>query len=223
MPAVLFLLLAMTLIPQPADAQSDSRRTGMVMLPRQEIIETVFKPGDLVLAIGDSLVSGAGVRPKENFPALLEEFTPARVFNQGRKGETSSELMRRFESRVKERTYRYVLICTGGNDILRDQSMTVLGQNLKDMIAIARRYKSFPVLIAVPDPKTRIDKPIYMQVARETRTPIISGIASKMTESHFQSDRAHPNREGYKLITGEIMTFFRARPATEVQPQLATP
>ncbi|WP_273453707.1 GDSL-type esterase/lipase family protein [Nevskia ramosa] len=210
----LLLVLAMTLLSPPVGARPEQRQASMSMLPQPEIIQTVFKPGDLVLAIGDSLVAGSGVRPKETFPALLEEWTPAQVFNLGKKGETSTELMRRFEGRVKERTYRWVLICTGGNDILRDQSMAVLGKNLKDMIAIARRYNSFPVLLAIPDPKTRIDRPIYLEVAKETRTPIISGIGAKLTENNFQADRVHPNREGYKIITTEIMTFFKARPVT---------
>ena len=77
----------------------------------------------VIVAFGDSLTSGPGLRPDETYPALLQQRIASegrdyRVVNAGVTGDTSTEALRRFDAALVPDT-KIVILAIGGNDGLR--------------------------------------------------------------------------------------------------------
>ena len=162
---------------------------------------------EVVLAVGDSLTHGYGVDRDKTYPAQLQARVPARVVAAGENGETSAGLLRRLEQLLSEDDYDWVLICTGGNDMLRG-AQSALASNLLRAIEMVRAADATPALIAVPRPRTSEDHPVYRRVARQSGAELIDGLGAKLARKHFQMDRIHPNAAGYRLIAEHIADHF---------------
>lgn len=207
------LLIALLVSPGASNAQTTAENPAMFQtLPQVPDIKTVFRPADPVLVVGDSLVAGYGVKKENSFPYLLGEWTPAKVTAAGKSGETSTQLLKRLPSELAKNAYRWVLICSGGNDLLRSQSDGTLKENLIKMVKMARANQAHPVLIAIPDPRTRIDMPLYREIGSAYRVPVLEGVGQKLDDRHFQRDGVHPNPEGYRIIAHELVKLFAVDP-----------
>lgn len=202
----------MTALSCVAVEAQEVRRNGAVpnfqVLPPMNAVETVFKPGESVLIIGDSLVAGTGVPKDKSFPFLFDEWTPARVTADGKPGETSSQLLKRLPAAIRKENYRWVIVCTGGNNILRDQ---VDGSLKRDLVAIVneiRKIRAHAVLMAIPDPKTRQDLPVYREIGSAMRVPVLENVGTHLEDRHFLGDGVHPNAEGYRVVAQELLYLF---------------
>lgn len=170
--------------------------------------ETVFVPGDKVLVIGDSLVAGFGVKPDKTFAAVFDEQVPADVVARGRNGETSAGLLRRLPAEVRSAGYRWVIVVTGGNDMLRGESESALEKNLGSIVEIIQNAGATPVLVAIPRPRSRSDLPVYRQVADDYEVRVLEGVSGKLSRTHFLIDGIHPNASGHAIIAEELQRFF---------------
>ena len=70
--------------------------------------------------------------------------------NSGISGETSAEAVERFESVLAEVEPELVILCTGGNDILRKISSAQTKENLESLVAMAQARNIQVVLVGVP-------------------------------------------------------------------------
>lgn len=203
-----------------ADPLRPMNPSNFQYLPAVEKIETIFRPGEPVLIIGDSLVEGKGVPRDRTLPALFDDLVIARVTGAGRSGETSAGLVKRLRGSIRREAYRWCIVATGGNDILRDQTGDTLRNNLVTIIKEIRAAQTHPVLIAIPDPRTMNDLPVYREVATAMRVPVLEGMGKKLEARHFQPDGVHPNAEGYKVVAVALMNFF-AKNSTAI-PEMPT-
>jgi acyl-CoA thioesterase I len=161
-----------------------------------------------ILAIGNSLTAGYGVAPSDSYPAQLSRRLGIPVDNAGVSGEISLALLHRLPRVLARRNdYDLVLLCTGGNDLLRGQPARALRENLRRAIACIREAGATPVLLALPyvPLSPALDHPVYEQVARDTGTRCIGGLGQRLTRRHFQIDGVHPNAQGYRQIVERLL------------------
>jgi len=160
----------------------------------------------VVIAFGDSLTHGSGADIGESYPALLSQSIGCRVVNAGVPGEDSTDGLSRLEKILKKERPDLVILCHGGNDMLRQQDQDITSANLRAMISLARDTGSDVILIGVPKPGLRLKTPdFYEDIAKEYDIPFIRDtIADVLSTPSLKSDRIHPNAEGYKRVAESI-------------------
>lgn len=159
-----------------------------------------------VLAVGDSLTAGYNVARVDSYPSVLAQRMGIHVRNAGISGEMSDGLLRRLPGLLRSADYDTVLLCTGGNDILRGRPAQQLKRNLERSIDLIRAAGATPVLIAVPMlPFALVDHPIYAEVAAAKSVPMIGGFGLALGREHFQADGLHPNAAGYRQIVEQLL------------------
>ena len=164
-------------------------------------------PHDTILAFGDSLTYGHGVSSHESYPALLSSLSGQKVINAGINGETSDEGLQRLPKLLEDKSIKLMILCFGGNDILRRQSMDALKNNLKTMIHKAKTKGIDVLLVAVPNISLFGLAPLelYEEVAKEEKVPLLDGVlANILSQPSLKNDQIHPNALGYKQMADKI-------------------
>lgn len=170
-----------------------------------------LKKGAVVLAFGDSLTYGYGVSKEYSYPSQFAKKTGLHVINAGRSGEESSDGLSRLPT-LLEQNPDLVILCHGGNDILRRHSREKLKNNLLSMISLIKTSGAKVLLVGVPDfGLFGFDVvPLYEEVADETgvifEDEILSHVESKST---LKSDKIHPNEKGYEMMADAFIDVLR--------------
>lgn len=106
-----------------------------------------------ILAFGDSLLAGYGLKDGESYPARLEVALRARgvnakVANAGVSGDTTAAGLQRLDFTLGSQTVKpqLVVISLGGNDMLRSLPPAETRANL-DKILARLRQENIPVLL----------------------------------------------------------------------------
>jgi len=165
----------------------------------------------VVLAFGDSLTAGTGAESAESYPAVLAELIGCRVVNAGVPGEESSAALQRLPAVLQTEKFDLVLLCQGGNDMLRKQADEVIRRNLDAMVAMARAAGADVILLGVPRPGVRLKVPsFYQQIADKHGIPCDSKtIAQVLASRSLKSDYVHPNAAGYRRLAEAIAALIR--------------
>jgi len=162
---------------------------------------------ETVLAVGDSLTNGYGAQNGESYPDHLRRMTGLNIVKSGVNGETSSEGLQRLPKLLETYHPKLTILCYGGNDILRNQSLSQLKKNLTKMISLCKASGSDVLLISVPNFTLfgLEPLPLYEEVAKETDTPLVEGILAKILgDPSLKSDQIHPNAKGYEKMAETI-------------------
>lgn len=166
----------------------------------------------VILAFGDSLTHGNGAEPDESYPAVLERRTGRKIVNAGEPGELSAEGLRRLP-RVLDRVQPDLLIlCHGGNDILRNGNPERAAGNLLAMVNLARDRGIDVLLVGVPERTLMFHDTadLYHDVAEQAGVPLEDGtIANIMGDNALKSDAVHPNAAGYRKLAIAIEERLR--------------
>jgi len=179
----------------------------LLTLPNKSTKMHTPLPHDTILAFGDSLTYGHGASHDESYPALLSSLSGHKVINAGINGETSYDGLQRLPELLEDKSIKLMILCFGGNDILRRQSMDALKNNLKTMIEMAKTKEIDVLLIAVPNINLFGLSPLelYEEVAEEEDVPLLSGVlADILGNPALKSDQIHPNALGYKQMADKI-------------------
>ena len=87
-----------------------------------------------IVCIGNSIVNGFPLRRSQCFTSLLREATGWEIINKGNNGETTAQILARFERDVISHHPDIVVILTGTNDfIFQDATPEEAFQNLIHM------------------------------------------------------------------------------------------
>jgi lysophospholipase L1-like esterase len=167
----------------------------------------VLSDDAVILAFGDSLTYGTGAdHQTESYPAVLAGLIGRTVVNAGVPGEVSSEGLNRLGKMMEEHQPDLVLLCHGGNDLIRKLDETALRQNLAQMVTQIREYGAEVVVLSVPKPGVFLKPaPLYLQLATEFQLPIANEIIADVeSKTSLKSDAIHPNAAGYKLIAEQV-------------------
>lgn len=170
-----------------------------------------------IVAFGDSLVAGFGVKPSESFPAQLQAALEARghkveIVNSGVSGDTAAAGLERFDWAVPDDA-NAVILALGANDMLTGRNPELTRKALTDILdRLAKR--NLPVLIAGmrstrnwgEDYRTTFDA-IYPALAERYRAELypfmLDGVA--MERALNQPDGLHPNPNGVAEIVRRIL------------------
>lgn len=172
-------------------------------------------PGDVILAFGDSLTFGTGARPEESYPAVLSERTGMEVVNGGVPGEVSAKGLKRLPGVLDRVKPRLVILCLGGNDMLRRQDPVVTEDNLRQMVRMIRGRGAAVVMLGVPEPGLFLSTAdVYERVASELDVPLEDDIIPDLLgDNRYKSDHIHPNAAGYARLAEAVEALLRDRGA----------
>ena len=179
----------------------------------------------LVLAFGDSLTAGYGLKAQESFPAQLEaslrkKGLAVRVHNGGVSGDTSAAGRGRLNwvlAGLKSKP-DLVILELGANDMLRGQPPAQARANL-DAILVDLKRRNIRVLLAGMRASYNLDKKyraefdsMYPALAQKHHVPLypffMEGVAGN--RALLIGDQMHPNPKGVAIIVKRIQPLVEA-------------
>jgi lysophospholipase L1-like esterase len=169
-------------------------------------------PDDVLLAFGDSLTAGVGAAPGEDYPAGLARLIGRPVVNAGVPGETTAGGLARLADALDTHRPGLLLLCLGGNDMLRRQPAAETAANLRAMVRLAHARGIAVVLIGVPQPSLLGGAPdFYAEVAAEFGLAYEGEVFNEvLRDPALKSDAIHANAEGYRRVAERLATLLRA-------------
>ncbi|MHB8828803.1 MAG: arylesterase [Syntrophales bacterium] len=171
----------------------------------------------VILAFGDSLTFGTGASPTESYPAILAQLVGRRVVNSGVPGEVTGEGLSRLPEVLEREKPALLILCHGGNDLLRRLDRQQTANNLRAMIRLARERGVGVVIIGVPAPGLSLTPPsFYREIATEMKIPFEEEALTKvLSDGSLRSDYIHPNAEGYRRLAESIAAVLKKSGAVE--------
>ena len=159
-----------------------------------------------ILAFGDSLTYGTGSSRNDTYPAVLQRLTGRHIINAGKPGEITSKGLSRLPHLIEQHQPQLIILCHGGNDILRKLNLDDTSNNIQQMIDIARQSNSQVILVGVPEFGLFLDtSPIYEKLAVENNIPIeTDALGDILGDNSLKSDHIHPNSRGYQILAEKI-------------------
>ncbi|MEW6119805.1 MAG: arylesterase [Pseudomonadota bacterium] len=168
-------------------------------------------PHDVIVAFGDSLTHGTGANTDTAYPAVLAALTGRTVVNAGMPGETTAEGLERLPEVLAEYKPRLVLLCLGGNDMLRRLPEADTENNLRVLVRTARASGAEVVLIGVPEPRLFGGAhAVYERLAEELKVPLEDEVfVEVLKDNRLKSDPIHANAAGYRVVAERLAEFLR--------------
>jgi lysophospholipase L1-like esterase len=104
-----------------------------------------------------------------------------------------------------------LVLCSGGNDLLRRVDERLIEANLRAMIELARARGVGVVLVGVPKPRIIGGPPeFYARLASEYRLPYEGEIVKDLLfDNQTKSDMIHPNAEGYRRLAEALARLLK--------------
>jgi acyl-CoA thioesterase I len=169
-------------------------------------------PGATVLAFGDSLTAGYGAPAGQSYPALLAERAVLKVENAGVSGELSAAGLQRLPGLLEQHRPQLVILCHGGNDLLRSTGIENARSNLLAMINLIQDSGAQVLLLGVPQPGIFLSTAdFYNELAAQTGVAYLPELMTDvLSDNVLKSDAAHPNAAGYQIIAAGIQDYLFA-------------
>jgi acyl-CoA thioesterase I len=179
----------------------------------------------LIVAFGDSLSAGYGLKPTESFPVQLEAAlrrggTAARVYNAGVSGDTTAQGRARlgFVLNSLKAKPDLVILQLGGNDMLRAIDPAQTEANLSAILTELKKRR-IPVLLAgmlaAPNLgkayQTRFDA-VYPKLARQYGAKLYPFFLNGVTGNRalLLRDGIHPTAKGIGVVVAGILPQVKA-------------
>lgn len=175
-----------------------------------------------VLVFGDSLSAGYGIDVDQSWVALLQNRLDAqgyehRVINASISGETTEGGKTRIGSALERFNPELVILELGGNDGLRGFPVTVMKENLREIVVTARANGAAVVLLGIRIPSnygaryTQGFEGVYRELATELAVPWIEffmdGVA--LNKDLMQDDGIHPNADAQIILLDNAWPVIR--------------
>ena len=132
------------------------------------------------------------------------------MINAGVPGDTTSTGLQRLPDVLAKYKPRLVLLCLGGNDMLKKQPAAVTENNLRLLVQTIRASGANVVLIGVPEPKLFGGAPdFYARVAKDMQLPLERDIFNDvLKDNRLKSDPIHANAAGYRQVAERLNEFL---------------
>lgn len=172
----------------------------------------LLSPDAVILAFGDSLTFGSGTDKAKSYPAVLAQLTGHPVINAGIPGEVTAAGLQRLPALLARYKPELLILCHGGNDLLRKLNSAATRSNIEAMINAAAQHNIPVLLIGVPQPALLFMESagIYNAIAAQYKLVYQGEILPAVeADNSLKSDRIHPNAEGYNLMADAIYQLLQ--------------
>ncbi|MBL8306409.1 MAG: arylesterase [Rubrivivax sp.] len=191
--------------------------TALTACGRKPVRGRPVAAGATVLALGDSLTHGTGAPPEAAYPAVLARLSGWAVVNAGVPGDTAAQALERLPALLEQHRPALVLLCIGGNDLLRRGDETALRETLRRLCGAITASGAQCLLLAVPRPTiasrftgSLSDHPLYAELAEALQLPLHArGWSEVLADERLRSDEIHANAEGYAKFAQGLMGTLR--------------
>ena len=197
----------------PADAQTPGRQA-----PRTDR-RTPSAP--TIVALGDSLTAGYGLRQGEAYPEVLQqrlrtEGFPHRVLNAGITNDTAAGARRRVQLLLTPQT-RVLIVAVGLNDLKAGRRITDIEADIAAIIMEAQQRRVSVLLCGFTSP-FKLDvaydtefKKMYQRLADRYRVAFLRDmmLIAWNTNGRTLPDDFHPNAEGARFIAAQVLRVLR--------------
>lgn len=185
----------------------------------------VMGPEIPIVALGDSLFAGYGLKDGESYPAQLERALRARginarIANAGVSGNTTAEGLERLAFTVDNQPVKpaLVIVSLGGNDMLRGLPPAQARANLDSILSELDRRKIPAVLMgmmAAPNlgaDYARQFNAIYPDLAKKHHAALVPFFLQAVTGKPdlIQPDHVHPTAPGVTEIVAATVDTVAA-------------
>ncbi|MFM2434734.1 MAG: hypothetical protein RL063_713 [Pseudomonadota bacterium] len=177
----------------------------------------VYAASNSILIYGDSLSAAYGIPQQQGWVSLLQQrledqHYPYKVINASVSGETSSGGLSRLSATLNAHQPNIVILELGANDGLRGLPLSVMKDNLAQMIEQSKRSGAKVLLIGMKIPPNYGPKysqsftQQYQQLSQELKVPrvpfMLQGMESR--PELIQDDGLHPNEQAQPFILENI-------------------
>ena len=158
-----------------------------------------------ILAFGDSLTSGYGGEGI-SYPLVLERLTGIEVINAGIPGEISAKGLKRLPALLDRHLPQLMILCHGGNDIIRRLDRNAMQQNLEQMVRLARERDIEVIFLGVPEFSFFLDATDQHDAVAERYglAYLDETLPDILGSGALKSDNIHPNADGYTRMAEDI-------------------
>ena len=168
-------------------------------------------PSEVIVAFGDSLTYGTGANEDESYPSVLAQLIGRKVVRAGVPGEMTGGGLARLESVIDAHRPALVIVCLGGNDMLRKLNDAEIVRNLRAIIKSLKERGIAVVLVGVPKPALITSAPaFYAELAQEFDIPYEGKVVTDVLyRPELKADSIHPNARGYRRVAeamAELLT-----------------
>lgn len=170
-----------------------------------------------IVCLGDSITWGFPWGPSVSWVAMLQKQMDAEFINKGINGNTTSDMLRRFERAVIDQQPTHVIIMGGINDVICAESFDRISWNIREMVEKAEEA-GINVILGQP---TAVDEPFWELplvrlrewITRYARNKAITVIPfhlafyndkGELRSELLLSDGGHPTEEGYREMFKQI-------------------
>ena len=168
-------------------------------------------PDEVIVAFGDSLTYGTGATESESYPAVLTQLIGRKVVRSGVPGEVTAQGLARLPQVIAEHSPALMIVCLGGNDMLRRGDEAQIKKNLAEIIRTIRGRGISVVLVGVPKPSLITSAPaFYAELAKEFDIPYEGKVVTDvMYQLELKADPIHPNAKGYRRMAEAIAQLLK--------------
>jgi len=174
--------------------------------------QLAWLPDDaVILAFGNSLTYGTGANKNESYPVILEKIINRKVVNAGVPGELSMQGLKRLPKILDKHQPKLLILCHGGNDILRRENLAEAEANIRQMISLAESRNIPVVLLGVPKFGLFLSSAkLYASIAENTDVLFIENLLPDiLSDASMKSDSVHPNNIGYRKMASTLADTLR--------------
>ncbi|VAW48168.1 Arylesterase precursor [hydrothermal vent metagenome] len=213
--AVLFVLSLLSCESQQEAGNPNQQLAQTAQQTTQDVNEAQSVKHEFftILALGDSLTEGLGVKQDGNYPALLQQalhqqgYPQVKVINSGLSGETSSGLKNRLDW-VLQLKPDLTILNIGANDAMRGLPLKLTTDNINNIIERIQAANSQVVLAGMQIYDNLGQeyvvgfKDMYPKLAKQHDLLMIPFFLEHVAGDPKlnQADMIHPTAAGYEII-----------------------
>ena len=172
--------------------------------------------------LGDSLSAAHNMTPELGWVALLDKqldemSCPADVVNSSISGETTAGALTRLPRLLEVNKPTIVIIALGGNDGLRGFPVSVMRDNLRQMVTLSQAAGAKVLIAGMKIPSnygrryTESFASSFAEVAQENDTALLPFFLEGISEDEYlmQADTIHPNENAQPIMRDMIFKLVK--------------
>lgn len=167
--------------------------------------------GETIVALGDSLTAGHGAPAGEGYVDELSRRLRVPIINSGIGGDTTAGGLSRLDRDVLAHNPRIVILCLGGNDLMRQRPNEEIFGNLRQIITRVQDRGALVILVGLSGSIFRPDfESRFENLADELGCPYVPNILGGIIgNTSLMADQIHPNAAGYDRMADKIEPVVR--------------